>query len=401
MPPETNHPKHFPWPGKIIPWSAALRSQPARESRTLDDLLRGEPVQVLYPMKGWLYVQAQTGKKGYVSRELIRSTPVAKPVNTILPSVPAAQKSKADWQYISLVNAFGQDLARLIAQRKAWVPVHGFAANKQIIAKVYDYYGALYRRNPKRFQWSGLARMAGGPFYKGFCDMENARALAQTMIDSKNQWEKEHYIQETIRKILLGPPGVIAEEGADAAIQALADHLQEGLKHLMDMGQAIFYDLAWQHEAYQAGGLAEIKRLADTKQLGNPYYKAWQKIDSGDIEKVWEGNRDLLYFEQHDIIADGYAQLQDMMFVPTAMSALAQAPHPWGQSFYEYYSMDYTPPTVGPTFPPVFFREVTKFSHRWAWLENNIWPTWKKRTEAERARLINLSLTDLGNRKFK
>jgi hypothetical protein len=403
MPPELNQPASFPWSGTIIPWSAALRREPSKQSKTLADLPRGESVKVTHRNQGWLFVEfhrpGKTLLKGYVSRELIKpvlaktSAPLAQKTNQIVP------KTRADWRVIARQNAFGVDLAKKITDKTAWLPRQGFEANRRIIADVYDYYGALYRRNPKRFQWAGLARMAGGPFFKGFCDMEAARQILQKLIDAKNQFEREHYIQEAIKDILLGPMN-LAEDAGKAAMQEAATLLKNALERLMHMGKDIFEDLAWQHEAYDAMGLPEMKRLMESKELRIEYYVAWRQIDSGDSQQMWAGNCKLLWFEQHDIIDQGYAQLRAMPLVAPAMSALAESPHPWGVSFHEYYS-GYTAPSLRPRVPPVLStRDVTQFRDRWGWLEGNIWPTWKERTEPGRTRLINLSLEKLGAREF-
>jgi hypothetical protein len=411
VPPDREQPKSFPWSGKIVPWSAALHLKPAKNSMTLADLPRDEPVKVIHPVQGWLYVELNLkGKKmlkGYVSRELIKPQVLANTVtsaqqNKAVPQQNKAvpQRSRADWRVVAREKAFGVELARKITNGTAWLPSEGFAASKQIIANVYDYYGAVYRRNPAKFQWAGLARMAGGPFYKGFCDMEFARTAALTALKEKNENLFRDALTRVASTIFFGPLGPLVDDGSDVALSTAASHLQKALKYLMEMGRDIFDDLAWQHEAYLALGLPELKRLRDLNQLGVSYYDAWQKIDSGNTEKVWEGNCKLLWHEQHDVITLGYAGLSDMAGVPTAMSALAQSPHPWGESFYDYYSIDTTPPSFQRYPPPVFVRDVTRFADRWGWLEKNIWPSWKKQSQAARTRLINMSLEDLGDRKF-
>jgi hypothetical protein len=81
--PSPQQPNTFPWSGKIIPWSAALRNKPALDARTLADLPRGENVKVVLRSGGWLYVECRPDSrkplKGYVSRELIKHV---QPANT-------------------------------------------------------------------------------------------------------------------------------------------------------------------------------------------------------------------------------------------------------------------------------------------------------------------------------
>ena len=385
MPPDITQPTHYPWSGTIVPWSAALRSKPAPGSRTLADVPRGKVVNVILRAQGWLYVElslnGEKAVKGYVSRELIKPLPTAS-------KTPLVQKTKADWQFIARQNAFGMKLAQQISNGTAWLPEKGFAASKQIIASVYDYYGALYRRNPRRFQWAGLARMAGGPFFKGFCDMEAMRAPAQAQLD----WNEEHWILASFRA--RSPEA----NTMDLANTAIAGNLSHALKLLMEMGRDIFNDLAWQHEAYHAMGLAEIRRFVTLGVLPPGYASAWERINSENTDEVWAGNARLLQFEQQDILKKGYQSLQAMPLVPTGMSVMADSPHPWGKSFYEYYGKDI--PWTDRYLPPVFVREVTRFTTRWEWLDKDIWPSWKRRTETERTRLINLPLKDLGDRKF-
>ena len=94
MPPGTQQPPTFPWFGKIIPWSAALRSGPTKEARTLVDLPHGETVKVVLRSGGWLYVECRHESrkplKGYVSQELIKHV---QPTNTARVSLQQSAKA--------------------------------------------------------------------------------------------------------------------------------------------------------------------------------------------------------------------------------------------------------------------------------------------------------------------
>jgi len=83
LPSNQKQPSNFPWYGKVIPWSAALRNQASLQGRILADLPRGENVKVILRATGWLYVEAHLENrkplKGYVSQELIR---YVQPTNT-------------------------------------------------------------------------------------------------------------------------------------------------------------------------------------------------------------------------------------------------------------------------------------------------------------------------------
>lgn len=101
MPPGPQQPTSFPWSGKVIPWSAALRSGPTLEARTLADLPHGENVKVVLRAGGWLYVEChlETRKplKGYVSRELIKHV---QPANTAKGDVQQKVMADATPQHI-------------------------------------------------------------------------------------------------------------------------------------------------------------------------------------------------------------------------------------------------------------------------------------------------------------
>lgn len=69
-------PEATPFIGKILPWSAALHTAPARNSKVLADLPRDSRVKVLEG-RAWILVEAIVGDKtlqGYVSHELIEAT---------------------------------------------------------------------------------------------------------------------------------------------------------------------------------------------------------------------------------------------------------------------------------------------------------------------------------------
>ena len=103
MPPGSQQPTTFPWPGKIIPWSAALRSGPTKEARTLADLPHGENVKVVLRSGGWLYVECRHESrkplKGYVSRELIKHV---QPTNTAGGGVPQNVKAAVTPKHLGL-----------------------------------------------------------------------------------------------------------------------------------------------------------------------------------------------------------------------------------------------------------------------------------------------------------
>ncbi|WP_395851548.1 SH3 domain-containing protein [Cystobacter fuscus] len=113
MPPGPQQPNGFPWSGKIIPWSAALRSGPTAGARTIADLPRGENVKVVLRSGGWLYVESRLESrsplKGYVSRELIKHV---QPTNTARSDVQQNVKADVTPQHIGSRFQQKQTLSR-------------------------------------------------------------------------------------------------------------------------------------------------------------------------------------------------------------------------------------------------------------------------------------------------
>jgi hypothetical protein len=279
-----------------------------------------------------------------------------------------------DWYWIALVSAFGPSTAADIKAGKVWnVSVLGsFDLNRAIIHSVYDYYGSLYNRNPAKCRWAGLARVAGGPFFKGFCTINNMQKGANA-------------------GALAGP--VYWPFAALSVAEC-----QGALTTLMEMGKRIFTDMAWQHEAYTNGGIAEIRRLKAAGEFDRPYKDEpvpngtpdfWEAIDRDDAGS-WSGNRDLFRREQLAIIPPGYSTLQMLPGVAVIMTALADTPHPWGHAFNEFFQQSAALET----------HLVTMGDDRWKWMSEDVLPTWQARLESERGTVVNKSLEDLMDRKF-
>ncbi|MGW5249035.1 hypothetical protein ACWEQN_35460 [Streptomyces sp. NPDC004129] len=98
--------------------------------------------------------------------------------------------------------------------------------------------------------------------------------------------------------------------GMDANPGIIDEPLMAGI------GRDIFYDLAWQHEAFldAPDTIVELASLHDTygqfpTARATSYSEAWKKIASDDPDQVAAGNRDLLQNEQWTIIQPRYDAL--------------------------------------------------------------------------------------------
>jgi uncharacterized delta-60 repeat protein len=268
-------------------------------------------------------------------------------------TAPTTQDTKAYWIGLALTNAH--------IDPRLWKPADGYlngttTKNVDIVQAVYDYYQRLYDRN-RNLIWAGMARMAGGPL---------VRALSQA---------------ETI--VLEGATGTgfvgqIAGWPGGAGVAVLANRVQV---ELLTMQQEIFFDLAWQHEAYLAGGLKEMTALYDAGELTQDAYYAWQEIDSGISTNnnyvLWHGNELLLRREQEVVLDRGYTAISKLPLVPTIMNYLVENPSA----------------IVGGTgFDGADF---TEFSDRWTWLVNDVVQPWFDTDQATRDYYIDQPFNDL------
>jgi hypothetical protein len=231
---------------------------------------------------------------------------------------------------------------------ESWIPAAGFAANRARIVKLYDYYRAVFNDRPDRFLWAGLGRMAGGAVVGGL---------------------------DFMTSLPFSDPTPITQV-------------------MVEIGRAIFNDLAWLHEAYVDDPAAAIL-LAGAQDLVHParrsYAEALTRIHNGSADQIAEGNRALLEIEQYSIIQPLYDRLRPpspewgiFKLTRTATGAV----HPYHRDFLT-------------SFPTTEFRDVTLFDDRWKWinLPGGMWEKWAGGWQgpgvgvdaSERARLVNLS----------
>lgn len=238
-----------------------------------------------------------------------------------------------------------------------WIPTNGFQANRSRIIKLYEYYRTLFNDLPDRFFWAGLGRMAGGAVVGGL-------------------------------DYLTGFP--LYGDGRPIPIS------------MVEVGKAIFDDLAWLHEAYVDNTVNAIY-LAGIYDLNKPsrrsYAGALTLIASGIPEQVSEGNKWLLEIEQYSIIQPIYDRLRNsdeygaFRLARTATSNV----HP--------YHLDFIL-----SFPNTNLKDITNANDRWEWitLPGGMWEKWAEGYRSptigidltERSRLVNLSFDRILQRDF-
>jgi Putative peptidoglycan binding domain len=232
-----------------------------------------------------------------------------------------------------------------------WLPEAGFTANRARIIDLYAYYRDLYLAQPSLFLWAGLGHMAGGAVVGGL-DRDPG------------------FIDQTV---------------------------------MVRIGQDIFFDLAWMHEAFleDPNNIISLADLHDRFNLyprytnslagyapGQPtrsYGRAWRKILSGESVLVAEGNRDLLENEQWSIIQPHYEFLRTRLF-SGLVSPFTNAIHPYHRAFIVDIPQG----------------NVLVASDRWSWITriDGMFQRWNDIGIQERTRLVNLAFDQICNGNF-
>lgn len=218
----------------------------------------------------------------------------------------------------------------------SWDPSRGSEANRANIEAVYEYYAQLYLENPD-LQWAGMAAMIGPSFAAGFLDLDMMRDIAQGF--------------EVGGEVLQYTPVPGAEliEAAGAISDAELAFYETTF---LSMQQEIFHDQASMHAAYEHGGMAEIERMYESGAIDEQTYDAWADIDSGDPERVSDGNVEMLRREQQDIIHDDYQAMMNRPVTGEAMTYLmtlvGEASIPGTNTFAEVNPLTITAETPGP-----------------------------------------------------
>jgi hypothetical protein len=246
---------------------------------------------------------------------------------------PSGLKTRAEWE----------QAAQNLIGFKPGSPTHPrdiLEMNRRITAA----YAEMYLRDPSKFVWAGMAAFASCDVGKG---MSQARALRD---EAGNPLI-------AIGAVLTGAP-----TGTE-----LATALGKG-----NLG--VYADIYWQHLAYAQGGIKEMRDLKDRGELLVEQLNAWELIEQG---KVWEGNRQLLIYEQSVTLQKGVYDQHSKAF--KNMSWLA----------------DYAPWMLKSPIPghDVAFTECVPggnlgaFDDRWKWIDTSMLPSWKKLAQENPARV--------------
>jgi hypothetical protein len=275
-----------------------------------------------------------------------------------------------------------------------WDPARGVDANRRTIERVYDYYGRLYERHA-RLQWAGMANLIGPSFYAGFLDIGIIP-------------DAERRLTASLRRLIwAGRHGVEALLQRD---QTRDESVNEGLGFFeitfLTMQRKIFEDQALMHEAYLGGGLDTIRALGSAGIIDEATVQAWEQIDGGHPARIQEGNRTLLYREQHDIIDRFYANMraydppQGKAF--TYLLTLAGSPAvPGARGYTAVFPVTVDAPIPGGAVSvrtPLAEGNIAVFANRWALIEQDTLPAYQRFITADAAQAGGLIATPIEKR---
>jgi hypothetical protein len=262
--------------------------------------------------------------------------------------------------------------------RGSWRPGRGVEENRRTVEAVYGYYGRLFLDRPY-LQWAGLAGMIGPAFYAGFQDLG--------------------LVPDAVRGAVTAVAGRAARRLAGDAAGDLGFYETT----FLTMQKKIFEDLAGMHEAYLAGGVAQIEEFYRAQIIDAATLTAWRQIDTGRRDAaaaaaVADGNRALLFREQHDIIDRFYARMLGYRWplgrAFTYLLTLTGTPSvPGARSYPQRYplTVDARLPRIAvSTRTPLADGNIAIFTDRWKLIDTDTLPAYLTllRDHPDRARAL-------------
>jgi hypothetical protein len=293
-----------------------------------------------------------------------------------------------------------------------WDIDNGAEAMLPYLIASYNYYGKLYLDNPN-FQWAGMASMIGPTFGGGMLDLRVFKQIAGALtgpFDHIPSWARRLLLPEQLNAI--------------QDIGNLSEDEFGFFEHsLLSMQKQIFTDQMPMHEAYLQSGMTGVKEMYDAGLIDSATYSAWRQIDTGDPTQVAQGNKQLLYREQHDIIGDDYDAMRNhngaVGQAMTWMLGAVGAPGiPGAQTLGQYDPIVISgrveqPLTPGIPFTPIHSHgayvevdavtpfpasNISNFGTRWDLIENDTLPAYQDLVKNHPDQVRAILLHDAGAR---
>jgi hypothetical protein len=210
-------------------------------------------------------------------------------------------------------------------------------------------YAELYLNDPETFKWAGMAAFASAEVGGGLRSAYHLSFGDDVGFGKAFTWA--------------GGLALTGESIGDVTAKKLFWALSAG-------NRWVWADIYWQHLAYSEGGLSALERVNRRGELDNRAFEAWQKIDKGkrtnDQDLVWEGNAELLEYEQKMVLqANVYDQSRDIW---KKISSEVPSPVPGHDVKFQDY---------------VKGGDIGNFQERWKWIHESLLPAWRKLESSE------------------
>lgn len=212
-------------------------------------------------------------------------------------------------------------------------PTTALDRNKEITRA----YAEMYKSDPSTYKWAGMAAFAS-------CKVGEGMKEAQEAQGGWKAW------------------------GASAA-GVDAKKLETALVAGND---AVYADIYWQHLAYQGCGIDDIEKAYEEGNITKPVRDAWRKIDAGkrtgNQDLVWEGNGQLLEYEQKTVLQTAVYNTDPALWNIASTGALAswwkkiESPIPGDQTTFQSYAQG---------------ASIGTFDKRWEWIQKSMLPKWR------------------------
>jgi hypothetical protein len=268
-----------------------------------------------------------------------------------------------------------------------WDPERGVDVNRAAIERVYAYYGRLFIADA-RLEWAGMANLIGPSFYAGFQDVGLLPDLMRRLLTA-------------VRRLLRAGRRAVARalRRRDLAEELVVGELGYFETTFLTMQRKIFEDQALMHEAYTRAGIGAIRELAAGGIVDSTTLRAWEQIDGGDAGSVHDGNRILLYREQHDIIDRFYVDMRRRRppigrFFTYLLTLIGSPAIPGARSYPTVFPFELRLPISRDRRlalrTPLAAGNLALFTNRWKLIEDDTFPTYRELLERHPADLRRL-----------
>ena len=234
-----------------------------------------------------------------------------------------------------------------------------------------------------------MANLIGPSFYAGFLD-----------IGLLPDWERR-----AIRTV-----GMVVAAGRRFAAFLRRRFVDVGLGFyettFLTMQRKIFEDQALMHEAFLGGGVAAIDEIGEAGIIDRATVLAWHRISAGGRADVEDGNRTLLFREQHDIIERFYEDMR--AYTPpwgrlfTHALTLAGSPAvPGAKAYAEVFPVTFAVSTGGRALildTPFPEGNIAVFADRWHLIERDTLPAYDRFVTGDASRAQAMIETPLDER---